>query len=264
MRTLRDWLFTIPFLIAFGLLLLVFDVAQRAARLFGRRPQEYAVGALQWALLRSFGICGTRVIVDRSPAVQSHAPYLVIANHQSMFDIPVFGALLFTNFPKYVSKRSLAKWIPSISYNLRVGGNALIDRGDPEQAVGAIERLADEVRTRGVSAVIFPEGTRGRSGEIGRFRRRGTLALLEAAPDTPVLPVCIDQSWRLLRNNLLPVPFGVPLHVWIGDPIARHPGEDRDALLDRVEASIRAALERQRGQESDRDGSADAPTPAVG
>ena len=246
MKQLRDWTFTVPFLIAFGLLLLMFDVAQRIARLFGRRPHEYVVGALQWSLIRAFGICGTRLRVERSPLVRPHTPYLVIANHQSMFDIPIFGGLLFTNFPKYVSKRSLARWIPSISYNLRRGGNALIDRDDPEQAVAAIQQLADEVRRRGVSAVIFPEGTRARHGELGRFRRRGTLALLDAAPDVPVLPMCIDGSWHLLQNNLLPVPFGTVVRVWIGDPVARREGEDREALLASVEESVRAALETHR------------------
>lgn len=245
-RAVRDWLFTVPFLLTFGLVLLIFDPAQRIARLFGRRPQEYVAGALQWSLVRAFGVCGTRLEVERSPAVRPHTPYLVIANHQSMFDIPIFGALLFTNFPKYVSKRSLARWIPSISYNLRRGGNAIIDRGDPEQALGAIRQLAAEVRERGVSAVIFPEGTRGRHGELGKFRPRGTLALLEAAPETPVVPVCIDQSWRLLRHNLLPVPFGVTVRVWIGEPIVRRHGENPEALLDSVEATIRTHLEHQR------------------
>ena len=245
-RALRDWLFTVPFLLAFGGLLVLFDPLQRLARLFGQRPQEYVVGALQWSLVKAFGICGTRLLIERSPRVKPYTPYLVIANHQSLFDIPIFGALLFTNFPKYISKRSLASWIPSISYNLRRGGNALIDRSDPEQAVAAIEQLAGEVRARGVAAVIFPEGTRGRHGELGKFKRRGTLALLEAAPDTPVVPVCLDQSWRLLRHNLFPVPFGVTVRAWIGAPIARRPDEDREALLANVEAQIRAALEAQR------------------
>jgi 1-acyl-sn-glycerol-3-phosphate acyltransferase len=248
MRTLRDWLFTVPFLLAFALILLVFDLAQRVARLFGRRPHEYVAGALQRALVYSFAICGTRLLVERSPAVRSDAAYLIIGNHQSMFDIPIFGALFFGNFPKYVSKRSLARWIPSISYNLRHGGHALIDRSDGDQAVAAIQALAADVRARGVSAVIFPEGTRGRHGSLGRFRRRGTLALLDAAPDTPVVPVCIDHSWRLLRHNLLPVPFGVTVRVWIGEPIARRAGEDREALLDDVEAAIHAALRRGRGE----------------
>src|SRR5205807_2509931 len=142
-----------------------------------------------------------------------------------------FGALFFSNFPKYVAKKSLAKWIPSISYNLRRGGHALIDRGDPEQAIGAIQDLAAQVRERRVSAMIFPEGTRARRGEVGKFRPRGTLALLEAVPEIEVVPVCIDQSWRLLRHNMMPIPFGIRVHVWIGDPITRSPEENREALL---------------------------------
>jgi 1-acyl-sn-glycerol-3-phosphate acyltransferase len=242
MARIRDWFFTVPFLLSFGLILLVFDVAQRIARLFGRRPHEYVVGALQWALIHSFALCGTRLQIERSPRIRPHTPYLIVANHQSMFDVPIFGALFFTNFPKYVAKKSLAKWIPSISYNLRRGGNAVIDRGDPAQAVEAIQALAAQVRERGVSAVIFPEGTRARHGELGKFRPRGTLALLEAAPDTAVVPVCIDESWRLLRHNLMPVPFGTRVRVWIGDPITRHKDEDREALLARCEELIRAAL----------------------
>jgi 1-acyl-sn-glycerol-3-phosphate acyltransferase len=237
MVRIRDWVFTIPFLLSFGLILVAFDVAQRVSRLFGQRPQEYVAGVLQVALVRSFALCGTRLHVERSGLVKPHTPYLIIANHQSMF---------VTNFPKYVSKKSLAKWIPSISYNLRRGGNAIIDRGDPDQAIGAIQELAAQVRERGVSAVIFPEGTRARHGALGKFRPRGTLALLEAAPDTPVVPVCIDESWRLLRHNLMPVPFGTRVRVWIGDPIPRHKDEDRAALLARCEELIRAALSEHR------------------
>jgi hypothetical protein len=72
------------------------------------------------------------------------------------------------------------------------------------------------------------------------------LALLEAAPDTAVVPVCVEQSWKLLRYNLMPVPFGTRVHVWVGDPIPRRPDEDREALLGTVETQIRSALERHR------------------
>ena len=60
MRRLRDWLFTIPFLLSFGLILLVFDVAQRIARLFGQRPQEYVAGALQVALVLGLSLSAAR------------------------------------------------------------------------------------------------------------------------------------------------------------------------------------------------------------
>jgi 1-acyl-sn-glycerol-3-phosphate acyltransferase len=244
-----DWVVTPFFLLAFGGTLLVFDPLQRVARLFGQRPQEYVAGALQAALVWVFHLAGTRLLVERDPGVLPWKPYLVIANHQSMFDIPIFGALLFSNFPKYVSKRELANWIPSISYNLRRGGNALIDRDDRAGATRAIRELGAQVRARGVSAVIYPEGTRARQGKLGRFRPAGALALLDEAPDIPIVVVTIDESWRLLQSNLLPIPFGVRVHVSIGAPIERRADEDRAALLADARGQIEKTLARWRGEE---------------
>jgi len=242
----RDWLVTPLFLLGFGGTLLVFDPLQRLARLFGQRPQELVAGALQVALVGVFRLAGTRLQVERDPAVRPRTPYLVVANHQSMFDVPLFGALLFSNFPKYISKRELAKWIPSISYNLRRGGNALIDRSDREGATRAIRELARAVRERGVSAVIYPEGTRARRGELGPFKPGGALALLDEAPDTQVVVVAIDESWRLLRWNLWPVPCGTRVRVRIGPPRDRREGEDRMALLADCRAEIEQTLARWR------------------
>ena len=246
MRRFVDWLLTLPFLAAFGGVLLVFDPVQRIARLFGPRPHEVVTGAMQRCLLWAFAVCGTRLAVERSPRIRPWTPYLIVANHQSMFDVPIFGGLLFSNFPKYVSKRSLARWIPSISYNLRRGGNAVIDRNDREQALAAIRALGREVQERGVSAVIYPEGTRARAGELGEFKPGGFLELLAAAPEVEVLPVAIDNSWKLLRHNLLPVPFGTRVRIFMGDPIARRAGEDGTELLRRVRDQIGAVLDRWR------------------
>lgn len=245
-----DWLLTVPFLLAFGLALGVFDPLQRVARLFGQRPQEIVVGALQTTLVWAFHICGTRLVVERSPEVKPWTPYVLVANHQSLFDIPIFGALLFSNFPKYVSKRELARWIPSISYNLRRGGNAIIDRKDRAQALTQIRALGRRLGERGVSAVIYPEGTRSRDGKLGPFRPGGTLELLEAAPEVAIVPVTIDNAWKLLRHNLFPVPFGTRVRVRFGDPIARTPGEDRMAILARTRNEIEQTLEGWRAEEA--------------
>jgi 1-acyl-sn-glycerol-3-phosphate acyltransferase len=248
MRAILDWVGTILFMIAFGLILLVFDVLMRVTFLLGPRPSDYVMGALQTVLVWSFRLAGVRIEVERSPLIKPRTSYIIVSNHQSMFDIPIFGWQFFTNFPKYISKLELSKWIPAISVQLRKGGHALIDRKDRESAVKAIQKLAQQITARGVSAVIYPEGTRARSGELAPFKPIGTVALLQQAPDAPVVPVCLDNSWRIMQHKMFPIPWGVRLRFWAGDPIERRPDEDPYAIVAEVERQIRATMARFRSE----------------
>ncbi len=198
------------------------------------------MGALQRSLMATFSILGTKVIVERDPAIRPNTGYVIISNHQSLIDIVMIGGLLFTNYPKYVAKAELGKWIPSVSLNLKHGGNALIDRGDRSQSIRAIIAMAKRAQDRNVSVVIFPEGTRSRTGELGPFRPAGSAALLKAADRLPVIPTAIGGSWRLHR--LWPAPVGETVHVRFGAPIARSPG-DHEALLEASHAFIQQALD---------------------
>ncbi len=247
MARLLDWAATLVFSVVFGMILLVFEVVQRVAKAFGKRSHDWAVACLGSALVESFRLTGLRLSVERAPGVRPHTPYLIVSNHQSMFDIALLLHLFFTNFPKFVSKRELARRIPSVSYNLRRGGNCLIDRDDAEQAVEAIAELGRRVERNGVSAVIFPEGTRARRGVLGTFKSRGTIALLAAAPTTSVVPVAIDHSWRLMQANFWPIPFGVRVRVRIGEPIPRRPGADLGALVEELRDTIARSLDEMRG-----------------
>ena len=243
MRRVLDWIATIPFLVAFGAILIAFDPLQRLARVFGRRPQERVAGWLQVCLVQALRLTGARLEVEGARRLEAGRPYLFVGNHQSMFDIPIHGAVLLSHFPKYVSKRELARWIPSISYNLRAGGHAIIDRSDRSQATEVIRGLGEQVVERGVSAVIYPEGTRARGGEMARFRPAGARTLFEAAPEVPVVPITIEGSWRLLRSNLLPVPFGTRIRVRIGDPIERGADQPASAILAQCREEIAKTLE---------------------
>jgi len=250
MYRLWSWATTIVFLPVFGGVLLVFDVAQRLAYAISPRAQEYVAGALQWSLVQAFRLTGMRLRVERAPEVRSHASYIIVSNHQSMFDIPILGSVFFSNFPKYISKKSLGSGIPSVSYNLRKGGHVLIDRSDGPTAVAAIRELGQRVAAERCSAMIFPEGTRARRGSLGPFKPAGFMALLEEAPHAPVISVAIDKSWRLLRHNYFPVPWGTRIRVYVGKPIARHANEDRRALVDHVHDEIDAVLTRWRHDRS--------------
>ena len=209
------------------------------------------VNGLQASLVASLRVCGTRLDVERAGGPEAGRPCLFVSNHQSMFDIPILGTVLAPHHLKFVSKRDLVRrWIPSISYNLLRGGNALIDRGDRAGALDAIRRLGkQEVVGRGVSAVIFPEGTRARGGELAPFRPQGTLALMAAAPLAPLVPVAIDSSWRLLQHRLRPVPFGTRIRVFVGRPIERSAGEDAGEALRAAERQIQDVLARWRAED---------------
>src|SRR5262245_43267016 len=98
MHVILDWLGTILFMLAFGLSLAIFDVVFRITFLLGRRPSDYVMGALQTALVWAMHLAGIRIEVERSPLIRPHTSYIIVSNHQSMFDIPVFGWQFFTNF----------------------------------------------------------------------------------------------------------------------------------------------------------------------
>jgi 1-acyl-sn-glycerol-3-phosphate acyltransferase len=102
--------------------------------------------------------------------------------------------------------------------------------------------MAARAQERGVSVVIFPEGTRSRDGRLKEFKRGGTAMMLSAADRLPVVPVTISGSWRLAEKSLFPVPFGCEVRIRFGDPIARHP-DDVDELLTTVREEILSTLE---------------------
>lgn len=224
------------FWLGFGATLVRYEVAGRLALRRGLRDFEWSMARLQRSLVTSFRAFGTDIEVERDPAVAEDTGYLVVSNHQSLLDIPLIGGILFSNLPKYVAKVELASGIPAISLNLRHGQHAVIDRSDPVQAVAEIVGLGERSQARGTSAVIFPEGTRSRDGHLKRFKRRGTLMLLGAAPDLEVVPVALSGSWRF--NTIPPYPVGERVRVRIGPPIPRD-RDDREVAKE-AEAWIRA------------------------
>lgn len=243
MQAVLSWVVTVPFVIVFGLVLVVYDIAGRIVLPFSLTAFEWVMASLQRTLLTVFRVFGTRIHVDRSPNIRPRTGYIVVSNHQSLLDIAIIGGVLFSNLPKYVAKVELGRWIPSVSLNLKRGGHALIDRGDRHQAVAAITELGESVQRRNRSAVIFPEGTRSRDATLGRFRASGARALLEAADRLPVVPVAIQGSWRL--NRLWPFRPGARVSVAIGDPIERSPG-DAGAVLEAARLWIADRLEQTR------------------
>lgn len=139
MRKAIGWLLTPLHLVVFMAVLLLFHVAQVFARVFGYAAHKQVVDYLNLGVLASLRVVGARVDLNCEHALAADLPLIVVANHQSMYDIPMLGWMLRKHHPKFVAKIELARGIPSISYNLRHGGSVLIDRGDARAAMRAIQ-----------------------------------------------------------------------------------------------------------------------------
>ena len=209
MKKILGYLFTPIFLAVFGLLLVTFDPVQRFGYWIGKqRWQQKVVVFLNLLLTRSLLLMGIHCRFRNPFQLPTDRPLIVVSNHQSLFDIPPFFWFLRKHTVKFVSKIELARGIPSISFNLRVGGNAIIDRKNPEQALPALERFATYIEKNRFCACIFPEGTRSRTGKAKSFSPKGLATLLRHAPSALVVPVSINNCWKIMQYGWFPLSFG--------------------------------------------------------
>jgi 1-acyl-sn-glycerol-3-phosphate acyltransferase len=165
--------------------------------------------------------------------------FIVVANHQSLLDIIVImGMVHRTARARFVAKRELSYGIPLISLLLRILGHSLVQRrGDPLQAIRAVTAMARRSRREGTIPVVFPEGTRSRTGELGTFHSAGYRKILDVEK-LPILVMTIDGGWEVAKLSQFMKNFGrLPYHAEY-TALLPAPAGKRDAL---------ALLETSRG-----------------
>jgi 1-acyl-sn-glycerol-3-phosphate acyltransferase len=186
----------------------------------GYQAHKKTVDCLNACLLRLLHLSGTTYKFENRSYIPKDAPIIFVANHQSMYDIIAIIWFLRRFHPKFVSKKELGRGIPSVSYNLRYGGSVLIDRKDPKQAIPVIKGLSEYIEKFNRSAVIFPEGTRTKTGAPKEFAQSGLKILCKYAPSAYVVPISINNSWKIFRYGLFPIGLGNKLTFTVHKPIA--------------------------------------------
>lgn len=235
--------FSALFYLIFGLTLVVFHGIQWVSfNLFGYQAHKKSVDYLNWMLLRCLNILGTTFHIKNFADLPANVPVLIISNHQSQWDIPPIIWYLRQYHPKFISKAELGKGIPSISYNLRHGGSILIDRKDPRQAVSEMIKFSKYLEEHKRAGVIFPEGTRSKTGKPKEFRRTGLQTLLKKMPSAYVIPVTINNSWKLQKGGMFPVPLGVKFKMEI-HPALKVSDFEVDPMIDLIESTITSKVE---------------------
>lgn len=197
---------------------------------------------LNWFLLRCLNVLGTTFSVDIQTDLPRNTPILIVSNHQAMWDIPPIIWYLRKYHPKFISKKELGKGVPSISFNLRHGGSILIDRDDREQAVSEMLKFTDYLNEHNRTGVIFPEGTRSRNGVPKPFKHTGLKTLFERMPTAYVIPVTVNNSWKLQRWGMFPMPIGTRIKM-IAHPALKISDFETEELITTVEEIVTSKIE---------------------
>lgn len=225
------------YLILFGATLLLFHPLQWACfNWLGYNAHRKSVALLNLCLLRCTHVLGTRYTFNNPHNIPTDRPVILVLNHQSMHDIPPIIWYMRKHHPKFVSKMELGKGIPSVSYNLRHGGSVLINRKDSRQSLTEISKLGGYIEKYNRSAVIFPEGTRSKTGQPKKFHTTGLKVLLKKAPSALIVPISINNSWKMLKYGKFPYGLGNHLKFEVHKPVENI--GDVEELLENIEKTI--------------------------
>lgn len=206
MRKFLGYILSPIAIIAFMLVLVIFQPIQWGAyKIFGYSAHKKVVDILNLCLFSTVYLVGNTVTFTNKQNIPAGRPIIFMANHQSLLDIPPLIYYLRKYHAKFISKVELTRSIPSISYNLKVGGGANIDRNNPKQSLMEMAKLGTRMKENNWSTVIFPEGTRSKTGKVKPFQAGGIAIILKKCPDALIVPIAIDGSWKMVRYGLYPL-----------------------------------------------------------
>ena len=242
MRVLSHILSPVFGLIFFFILLIFHPVQWICLKVFGYSVHKTSVDLMNYFLVKALLILGIRTKVNNPHQLPQNTTLIFVSNHQSLFDIPPMIWTFRKHHPKFVSKIELGKGIPSVSFNLRHSGAALINRKDSKQALSELGKFAKRINKNNWSAVIFPEGTRSRNGQPRSFSPNGLKMLSKYNPEGYVVPLTVNNSWKVFRFGKYPCGLGSPISIEVHEPI-RINAMPFEELLAKTEQAVKSGVQ---------------------
>lgn len=186
--------------------------------------------AWSWLILATTGV---RVLVTGLERLEPGKTYVFVSNHQSFYDIPV----LFCALPyqlRIIAKQSIGRF-PVLGWHLSRTGHMLVDRKRPSTA--SIFAWANALTSKGLSLIIFPEGTRSRDGRVGPFK--GGLFYLAMQAGLTIVPISVVGSRHVMRKGEVTTRPG-DVRVVVHDPIPTEATAEPDTkAVRRLAARVR-------------------------
>ncbi|WP_242203445.1 lysophospholipid acyltransferase family protein [Aestuariivivens insulae] len=231
---------TCIYYLLFGLTLVIFHPIQWFCfNVLGYQAHKVSVDILQFCLLKCTHVLGTRFTFNNPHHISTEKPLIIVANHQSLYDISPIMWYMRKHHAKFISKMELGKGIPSVSYNLRHGGSVLIDRKNPRQSLPAIMKFGEYIEANNRAAVIFPEGTRSKNGVPKPFQTKGLEMLFKKIPSALIVPISINNSWKMLQYGKFPMGLGTHITFTVHKPLELATFANKKDLLETIETTIK-------------------------
>ena len=236
---LRTVFYLIP---AIAVYTVVLGIASITSSFFDRKG-HFAHGCARWWSRLILVTTGVQVTVEGLERIVPGKTYVFVANHQSIYDIPV----LFWSIPvqlRIIAKESLGNF-PMLGPHLKRTGHMLVDRSRPDKA--GILGWASRLTSNGLSLIVFPEGTRSRTGMMGKFKGGSILLAMQAG--LPLVPISVIGSRHVMKKGELTTRPG-HVTLLVHDPIETAgnaeptPAQIRE-LAEQVRDVIRPAVEAE-------------------
>lgn len=196
-----------------------------------------------WSLLNIY-LSGTQVKIRGKEKIDTRRSYIVMSNHQSLFDVWALIGKIPLQI-RWIVKKEIRK-VPVFGYALERMGHIYIDRGNRTDAYAGLNEAARRVK-EGTSVIIFPEGTRSKDGRLQQFRLGGAVIALRSG--VSILPVTVNGGRFALRKGTLDLLPG-KMEIIVGDEIdPKNFGEDdREELIEMARSTIEKNLDLSYGE----------------
>jgi 1-acyl-sn-glycerol-3-phosphate acyltransferase len=175
-----------------------------------------------------------RTEIINKDKIMRRTSYIIISNHQSLYDIIALVTSLGIQF-RWIIKKEILK-VPIFGYGLYASRNIFIDRSNTASAIESINKGFDRL-PKGVSVMVFAEGTRSPDGKIHEFKKGGFVTAVRRK--IPILPVTVNGSRRIMPKGSLAMKPG-KIQIVIGDPIdtSSYTNDTVQELIDKTRQAV--------------------------
>ncbi len=186
-------------------------------------------------------VSGVRVVLENEEVIDPDRAQILVANHQSWFDVLALAGHLPGGY-RFVAKKEIEK-APLFGPSLRRCGHIYIDREDRAKALESLARAREILEKERPTVIMFPEGTRSKDGRLQRFKKGAFVLGIQTGVE--VVPAAIIGSRDVMpkgtlkiRPGTITVRFGAPV------PVDGMEVEDRDRLTREVHGAVAGLLEQ--------------------